>query len=191
MSKYKGILDNIARYVTLSDDEIKEFTSILKTTRIKKRQFVVQPGFISEYQNYIVEGAVRVFYLDDLGKEHTIIIGIEDWFFSDFYSYVHRTPAEYYAEALEDSLILQMKYEDVEELCNRIHPICQYFRLLIQKGFAYSHKRTISNISKTSEERYWEYVDKYPQIANRVPQYVLASYLGISPESISRIRSRS
>jgi len=191
MSIYKGILDHIARYVKLSDSEIEEFISILKTTRVKKRQFIVQPGFVSEYRNYIVEGAVRVFYVDDLGKEHTIIIAIEDWFFTDFYSYIHRSPAEYYAEALEDSLILQMKYEDVEELCGRIHSLSQYFRLFTERSMAYSYKRTISNISQTSEERYWEYVNKYPQIANRVPQYVLASYLGISPESISRIRSRS
>ncbi|AXT53382.1 Crp/Fnr family transcriptional regulator [Aquimarina sp. BL5] len=191
MNKYKGLLDHIAKYVELTDDEIGEFTSILKTTRIKKRQFIVQPGFVSEYRNYIVEGAVRVFYLDDLGKEHTVIIAIEDWFFTDFYSYINRTPAEYYAEALEDSIILQMKYDDVEELCSRIHNLCQYFRLFTERSMAYSYKRTISNISKTSEERYWEYVNKYPQIANRVPQYVLASYLGISPESISRIRSKS
>ncbi|WP_298894366.1 Crp/Fnr family transcriptional regulator [uncultured Psychroserpens sp.] len=191
MTIYKGILDHISRYVELSDSEIKEFISILKTTRVKKRQFIVQPGFVSEYRNYIVEGAVRVYYLDDLGKEHTIIIAIEDWFFTDFYSYLNRTPAEYYAEALEDSLILQMKYEDVEELCSKIHSLSQYFRLFTERSMAHSYKRTISNISKTSEERYWEYVNKYPQIANRVPQYVLASYLGISPESISRFRSRS
>ncbi|MEO9485702.1 MAG: Crp/Fnr family transcriptional regulator [Ekhidna sp.] len=190
MDKYKGILDNIARYVKLSDDEIEQFISKLKTTRIKKRQFVIQPGFISDYRNYIVEGAVRVFYLDELGKEHTVSIGIEDWYFTDFYSYLNRSPAEYFAEALEDSLILQMRYDDVEELCARIHPLCQYFRLYSERALSYSLKRTISNISKTSEERYWEYVNKYPQIANRVPQYVLASYLGISPESLSRIRSR-
>lgn len=189
MSIYTGILNNIARYVTLSDDEIEQFISILKTTRIKKRQFVIQPGFVSEYRNYIVEGAVRVFYLDDHGKEHTVSIGIEDWFFTDFHSYLTRTPAEYYAEALEDSLILQMKYEDVEDLCSRIHPLCQYFRLYIERALSHSNQRVITNISKTSEERYWEYVNKYPQIAHRIPQYVLASYLGISPESISRIRS--
>ncbi len=191
MSKYKEILDHVARYVELSDSEIAAFTSILKITRVKKRQFIIQPGFVSEYRNYIVKGAVRVFYLDDAGKEHTVSIGIEDWFFTDFHSYLNRTPAEYYAEALEDSVIIQMKYDDVEELCGRIHALCQYFRLYIEKALSYSNQRVITNISKASEERYWEYVTKYPQIANRVPQYVLASYLGISPESISRIRSRS
>ena len=191
MNKYKNLLDHIARYVYLSDDEINDFTSILKTTRVKKRQFIVQPGFVSNYRNYILEGAVRVYYLDELGKEHTVIIAIEDWFFTDFYSYINRTPAEYYAEALEDSIIIQMKYEDVEEICSKSLALCQYFRLFTERSMAHSYKRTISNISKTSEERYWEYVDKYPQIANRVPQYVLASYLGISPESISRIRSKT
>ena len=191
MSKYQGILDHIAKYVKLSESEIAEFTSILKITRVKKRQFIIQPGFVSEYRNYIVEGAVRVFYLDDAGKEHTVSIGVEDWFFTDFTSYLNRTPAEYYAEALEDSIIIQMKHDDVEEICGRIHSLCQYFRLYIEKALSFSNQRVITNISKTSEERYWDYVNKYPQIANRVPQYVLASYLGISPESISRIRSKS
>jgi CRP-like cAMP-binding protein len=191
MSKYKGILDHIARYVELSESEIEDFISILKITRVKKRQFIIQPGFVSEYRNYIVEGAVRVFYLDDTGKEHTVSIGVEDWFFTDFTSYLNRTPAEYYAEALEDSIIIQMKYDDVEDICERIHALSQYFRLFIEKALSYSNERVISNISKTSEERYWDYVNKYPQIANRVPQYVLASYLGISAESISRIRSKS
>lgn len=191
MGKYKEILDHVARYVELSEREIKEFTSILKTTRVKKRQFIIQPGFVSEYRNYIVKGAVRVFYLDDLGKEHTVSIGVEDWFFTDFHSYLNRTPAEYFAEALEDSIIIQMKYDDVEELCGRIHALCQYFRLYIEKALSHSNQRVITNISKTSEERYWDYINKYPHIANRVPQYVLASYLGISPESISRIRSKS
>jgi len=84
-----------------------------------------------------------------------------------------------------------MKYDDVEDICGRIHALSQYFRLFIEKALSYSNERVISNISKTSEERYWDYVNKYPQIANRVPQYVLASYLGISAESISRIRSKS
>ncbi len=91
MSIYKGILENVAKYVQLTDDEIAQFTAILKPTRIKKRQFVIQPGFVSDYRNYIVEGAVRVFYLDEHGKEHTVSIGIEDWYFTDFYSYCTRT----------------------------------------------------------------------------------------------------
>jgi len=190
MNKYQGILNNIAKYVELTEDEKQEFTSILKATRVKKRQFIIQPGYPCEFRNYIVKGAVRVFYLDDNGKEHTISIGIEDWFFTDFFSYIHKTPAIHFAEAIEDSLILQMKYDDIEKLCSKILPLCQYFRLLTEKALAYSRQRVIANISKTSEERYREYAEKYPHIINRVPQYMIASYLGISPESLSRIKSK-
>ena len=190
MDKYKSILDNIARYVELTDDEKQQFISMIKTSRLKKRQFVIQPGFVCEYRNYIVKGAVRVFYLDDKGKEHTVSIGIEDWYFTDFYSYIHQKPATHFAEALEDAVIFQMSYDDIEALCLKSHAFSQYFRLITEKAFANSRRRIVSNISKTAEERYWEYAKKYPQIVNRVPQYVVASYLGISAEFLSKIRAR-
>ncbi|MEM6802112.1 MAG: Crp/Fnr family transcriptional regulator [Bacteroidota bacterium] len=190
MDKYQAILKHISRFVELSEREKKQFTSIIKTTRLKKRQFIIQPGYVCEYRNYILKGAVRVFYLDDNGKEHTVSIGIEDYFFADFASLINQEPATHFAEALEDSIIFQMKYEDIEKLCAEIHALSQYFRLLTEKAFAHSRKRIIANISKTSEERYWEYAKRYPHIVTRVPQYVIASYLGISAEFLSKIRSR-
>ncbi|WP_299672911.1 Crp/Fnr family transcriptional regulator [uncultured Tenacibaculum sp.] len=190
MDRYEGILENIARYVELTEEEKEQFTSIIKVSRIKKRQFVIQPGYVCEHRNYIVKGAFRVFYLDDKGKEHTVSIGVEDWYFTDFYSYINQLPAEHFAEALEDSVILQLKYEDIEGLCRKIHSLSEYFRLITEKAFASSRSRVISNNSKTSEERYVEYAKKYPQIVNRVPQYVIASYLGISAEFLSKIRAR-
>lgn len=190
MQKYQSILDNIGRFVELTEEEQSKLTSIIRTTRIKKRQFIVQPGYVCQYRSYIVKGAFRVYYLDDDGKEHTVSIGVEDWFVTDFYSYIHQEPATNFAEALEDSVIFQMKYEDIEPLCKEIHALSEYFRLTTEKAFAYSRRRVISNISKTAEERYLEYADKYPHIVNRVPQYVLASYLGMSAEFLSKIRSR-
>ncbi len=190
MDKYTNILNNVARYVELSEEEKHQFTSIIKTTRVKKRQFIVQPGYVCEYRNYISKGAIRVFYLDDSGKEHTVSIGIEDYFFADFSSLITQEPATHYAEALEDSTIFQMKYKDVEELCSKIHGLSEYFRLITEKAFAHSRKRIVSNIGKSSTQRYQEYARKYPKIINRVPQYVIASYLGISAEFLSKIRSR-
>jgi len=190
MENYSSILNNIARYVTLSEKEKEQFTSIIKTTRIKKRQFVIQPGYVCEYRNYIVKGAVRVFYLDEHGKEHTVSIGIEDYYFADFSSLITQEPATHFAEALEDSIIFQMKYEDIEKLCAEIHGLSQYFRKITERAFANSRKRIVANIGKTSTQRYLEYAKKYPNIVNRVPQYVIASYLGISAEFLSKIRSR-
>ncbi len=188
MNKYSTILNNIRRYVSLTSEEESKLTAIIKTSRVKKKQLIIQPGFVCQSRTYIVEGAFRVFYLDDDGKEHTVSIGIEDWFVTDFYSYINQEPALNYAEALEDSIIFQMSYEDIEPLCKEIHGLSEYFRLTTEKAFAFSRRRVISNISKSAEQRYDEYMDNYPHIVNRVPQYILASYLGMSPEFLSKIR---
>lgn len=189
MDLYKNILTNIGRYVNLTEEEQNEFTSILRTTRVKKRQFIVQPGFVSATRNYIVKGALRSFFIDSDGKEHTLQIAIEDWFISDFYSYITQTPATLYVEALEDSIILQMRYQEIEHLCSKMHPLSEYFRITTEKAFAFSRRRVQSNLSKTAEERYLEFYDRYPSIVQRVPQYVLASYLGMSAEFLSKIRA--
>ncbi len=187
---YSPLLDNIKRYVELSEDDQEDLTSIIRASMIKKRQFIIQPGFVCHSRTYIYKGAFRVYYLDDKGKEHTVSIGVEDWFVTDFHSYINQTPAMNFAEALEDSIVFQMRYEDIEPLCRKIHALSEYFRLTTEKAFAFSRRRVISNISKTAEERYDEYADRYPEIVKRVPQYVLASYLGMSPEFLSKIRKR-
>ena len=188
MSAYSSILNNISRYVVLSTEEQQRLTSIIKTSEVKKKQYIIQPGLVCHSRSYIVKGAFKVYYLDDSGKEHTVSIGVEDWFVTDFYSYINQTPAMNYAEALEDSIIMQMSNEEIEPLCKEIHALSEYFRLTTEKAFAFSRRRVISNISKAAEERFDEYLEKYPHIVNRVPQYVLASYLGMTPEFLSKIR---
>jgi CRP-like cAMP-binding protein len=186
---YNSLLSNIRRFVKFPEEEEKELTSIIRTTRVKKRQFIDQPGFVSGFRNYVVNGSFRSFLIDQDGKEHTVQIAIEDWFISDFYSYITQTPASLFVEALEDSIIYQMKYEDIEPLCARNHKISEYFRITTERAFAFSRKRMLSSLSKTAEERYVDFIDQYPGIAFRVPQKVIASYLGMSPEFLSKIRS--
>jgi CRP-like cAMP-binding protein len=190
LEEYKSILENIKRFVHLSKDEGEKFISIIRKTRIKKRQFIDQPGYVCLYRNYVVKGAFRSYFIDYEGKEHTVQIAIEDWFVSDFYSYITQTPATLFVEALEDSIILQMTYNDIEALCKEIHSLSEYFRITTERAFAFSRKRALSNLSKTAEERYLEILERYPDIVNRVPQKVIASYLGMTPEFMSKIRKK-
>ena len=190
MPNYQPLLDNIARFVQLTQAEQERLISVIRTTRVKRRQFIIQPGFPSQFRNYILEGAFRSYYLDQDGKEHTVSIAVEDWFVTDFHSHIHQSPAKSFVEALEDSVILQLHYDDIEALCQEIHPLSEFFRKITERAFASATVRVVSNISKSAEERYQEYMRKYPHIANRVPQYVLASYLGMSAEFLSKIRSR-
>ncbi len=128
--------------------------------------------------------------MSDEGQEHTIQFAIEDWFISDFNSYINQTPASLFVEAIEDSVIQQIAYEDVENLCAQNPKFERFFRLVAQKAFAYSQQRVLSNLGKSAEERFLEFNDLYPSIVQRVPQYTLASYLGMSPEFLSKIRKR-
>ena len=188
LEKYKGILSNIGKYVTLTNEETEKLIAIIKTTKIKKRQFIDQPNSICQYRNYVVKGAFRSYFIDKEGKEHTVQIALEDWFVSDFYSYITQTPATLFVEALEDSIILQMNYDDIEGLCKEIHALSEYFRISTERAFAFSRKRALSNLSLTAEERYLELLNRYPNMINRVPQKVIASYLGFTPEFLSKIR---
>lgn len=188
MEQYNNILQNIARYVSLSEVEKEKLIAIIRTTKIKKRQFIDQPGYVCKYRNYVVKGAFRSYFIDSDGKEHTVQIAIEDWFVSDFYSYITQTPATLFVEALEDSTIFQMTYEDIEGLCKEIHGLSEYFRVSTEKAFAFSRKRALSNLSMTAEEKYLELLERYPNIVRRVPQKVIASYLGMTPEFMSKIR---
>lgn len=190
MNNYKNIVNNIKRYVSLTEEDERAFTSIVRTTSVKKRQFIVQPNFVCSHQTYVLKGALRAYFVTDEGIDHTTQFAIEDWFISDFNSYIHQEPASLFVEALEDSIVQQMAYADVEQLCDNNPKFEKFFRLVAQKSFAFSQRRILSNLGKSAEERYLEFISLYPDIVQKVPQYALASYLGMSAEFLSKIRKR-
>ena len=184
------ILANIRRYVDLNASDEEAFSSIVSTRRIKRRQFIVQPGFVCQHQTYVLEGAFRSYFINSEGVDHTIQFAIEDWFISDFNSYITQEPASLFVEAIEDSVIQQIEYHATEKLCAKNPKFERFFRLVAQKAFAYSQRRVLSKLGKTAEERYLEFLQMYPSIVQRVPQYALASYLGMTPEFLSKIRNK-
>ncbi|MEO9891061.1 Crp/Fnr family transcriptional regulator [Aurantibacter sp.] len=187
---YENILGNIEKYVTLTKEETEKLIAIIRVKKIKKRELLDQPSNVCNYRNYIQKGAFRSYFIDNEGKEHTVQIAVEDHFTSDFYSYITQTPATLFVEALEDSIILQMSYNDIEGLCKEIHALSEYFRITTERAFAFSRKRALSNLSMTAEERFLELEKRYPNIVYRVPQKVIASYLGITPEFMSKLRKK-
>ncbi|WP_109829458.1 Crp/Fnr family transcriptional regulator [Reichenbachiella versicolor] len=190
MKEYSSILNNIKRYINLNQEDEAQFIEIIQTCRVRKKQMIVQPGFTCKHQTYVNKGALRSFFLSQEGVEHTIQFAIEDWFISDFNSYINQEPASLFVEALEDSVIQQIAFDDVERLCDSNPKFERFFRKVAQKSFAYSQNRILSKLDKSAEERYLEFSDQYPLIVNRVPQYMLASYLGMSAEFLSKIRKR-
>jgi CRP-like cAMP-binding protein len=189
MNKAQPLIDHLLSRVSLSEEEIQEFVSYFKLTKVKKRQFIIQPDFIAKYRNYVLEGAFRAYVVVDEGEEHTIQFAIEDWWISDYSSFINQQPASMFVIALEDSTILQIDFESEQKLKVSNHKFETFFRIMAERSFAGIQKRLISNLTKTAEERFAEFEQNYPKIAHRVPQYALASFLGMTTQYMSKLRN--
>ena len=179
-----------ASEIKIQESVIEDYLQILIFRKIKKKQFIGQPGFARKHETYVVKGTFRAFFIDNEGNEQTTQFAIDDWYINDLRSYLTGEPATLYIEALEDSIIADIPQQEFEALCDK-HPVLQkLYRLAAQRGFAYAQKRMIANLQKSAEERYLDFCRDYPEIEQRVPQHALASYLNMSQEYLSKIRSK-
>jgi len=183
------IKQHVSQHIQLNDEEEKYFLSLLKITRVKKKQLIVQPGFTCKYRSYVYSGAMRAYLVDKEGQEHTIALAIEDWWIGDFSSYIFQQPATLFVEAMEDSMLMQIDYNSEQLLMETVHKFERFFRILTQRGYSYLQRRLLSNLSETAEDRYEDFLKTQPKMAQRVPQYVLASYLGMSTVYLSQLRN--
>ena len=190
MANDNRIIEYIKKSVSLTDEEAEIFAASFREIKIKKRQFIVQPNFIAKHRNYVLNGAFRAYVVDDNGQDNTIAFAIEDWWITDYNSYILQKPATMFVVALEDSTILEISYEREEQLKKDNHHFETFFRIRAERTAAFMQQRIISNLTQTAEERFENFVQKYPLIVQRVPQYALASYLGMTTEFLSRIRNK-
>jgi CRP-like cAMP-binding protein len=185
---YERIITNISRHILLNEEEIAYFTGLLKYRKLKKKQYLLQAGDISRFENFVNTGLLRAYTVDPRGDEHIAMFAMEGWWISDLYSFLTNTPATQHIDALEDSEILSIEKSDLENLYEKIPKFDRLFRVLLQNAFIANQHRILAGISQTAEEQYSDFIKKYPAIEQRVPQHQIASYLGITPETISRIR---
>lgn len=184
------IIDHLQKIVSVNQEEAEQFAASFREIKVKKRQFIVQPNFTARHRNYVLEGAFRAYVVADEGQDHTISFAINDWWITDYNSYIYQKPATMFVVALEDSTILQIDFEKEQALKKANHKFETFFRIVAERGLAFYQRRIISNLTQTAEERYIHFVQNYPQIIQRVPQYALASYLGMTTEFLSRIRNK-
>ncbi|MFT6204255.1 MAG: CRP-like cAMP-binding protein [Spirosomataceae bacterium] len=166
------------------------FVSHFTERKVKKRQFIIQPDFIAKYRVFVAQGTFKAYVIDKNGQEQVISLAMNGWWISDPNSFIYQQPATMFVEALEDSIILQLDFENEQILKAHSHQFETFFRTTAERGLAFTQRRLIASLTLTAEERYEQFAQKYPDFLQRVPQFAIASYLGMTTQYLSRIRNK-
>lgn len=187
---HNPLLNYINKYINLTAEEEAILLSKVVSRNYLKDQYIIQHGDICKTVNFIISGCTKTFYLDQEGQEHIVMFSIEDWWTSDLGSFTAQTPADFNVQCIENTQLIQFTFANLEELYSEIPKLERLFRKIVERAFSASQKRIIRNFSLTAKERYQIFKNTYPKIEQRVPQYMIASYLGVTKEFLSKIKSQ-
>lgn len=185
----EALIKTLSKHVTLTPEEIEVIDALFTFKTFRKRQYIMQEGEVTRYETFIVKGATRMYEVDDKGQEHVVQFGLEDWWVGDLFSFLTETPTKYNIDCIEDTQVYQISKSNLELLYSQVPKMERHFRIIVQNAFIATTTRVASSLIKSAADRYLEFIEKYPQIEQRVPNHQIASYLGITPQSLSRIRS--
>ena len=174
----------------LTDEEVKLVEEVTVAKKLRKRQYFLQEGDVCHYNCFIAKGCLRLYQIGKDGAEHILRFGVENWWMGDYQSYNTGNPSKCNIDALEDSELLLIEKEDLIALCQEIPSLQKFIKILEDRSFDVSQNRILSNISETAEEKYENFLKSYPAFNSRIPLHMIASYLGVSRETLSRVRNK-
>jgi CRP-like cAMP-binding protein len=172
----------------LSENEKALLSHALIPSKLRKRQFLLKEGDHLKYFAFIVKGAMRMYSVDDQGIEHTVRLGVEGWWMGDRESWAMLTPSLYHIDAWEHSDLLLMTREDSFDLIRQVPAFCEMARQLDERNQIANNRRLTSAISATAVKRYLDFIECYPELVERFPQHIIASYLGVNKDTLSRVK---
>jgi CRP/FNR family transcriptional regulator, anaerobic regulatory protein len=179
---------NINKRISITDSEFEICIKFFEPRRIKKRQFLLHEGEVAKYLTFVNSGCLRSYTIDHLGNEHIIQFAVSDWWIADVSSSLSGLPATFNIDALQNSDVLLIEISKREELLVAVSKMERFFRILMEANYIATHKRINDSLSISAEERYLNFIKSYPNLLEQIPQNQIASYLGITPQSLSRIR---
>lgn len=186
----KPLIDYFENFLPLEEEVKSILKEVFKERRIKRRQFILQEGDVCKHNTFVVEGCFKMYLVDTNGKEHNLQFAIENWWIGDIGSFHSEEPSRLYIEAMENSVILQIKKEDQLQLFVDYPIFNRIFRVLAENAMVSLQNRILQNISSTAEERYLQFSKNHAQLFNRISNVQIASYLGMTPEFLSTIRKK-
>lgn len=184
-----GLAEFLRSRIEVNNTEIQDFLNMFVSKVVRKKQLIVQPGFTAFKRFYIAEGALRSFVVNESGQETTIALAIKDWWITDYNSYIYQQPATLFVEALSNSVVLELTFENEQSLKHLNPKFETFFRIIAERGLAAQQRRTIALHTQSAAQRYESFTRQYPQFLQDIPQYIIASFLGMSTEFLSKIRN--
>lgn len=176
--------------VLLSEAEQKLVKTFFSPKKIRKKQYLLQEGNICRHLAFVEKGLLRSYNVDEKGIEHMIHFAWEGWWMADMLSFLSNEPSTYHIDAIEDAELLLISQQDFEEMLLKVPVMERYFRILFQNNIISKERRLISSITNSAEEKYIHLTATNPELIKRIPQQLVASYLGITPETLSRIKNK-
>ena len=183
------LIEHFNNYIPLNEEEKKSFDKRVMQRKIKRKQMILQEGLVCKHYSFVVEGCLRMYGVDHKGVEHNIQFAAENEWIADIGSFHSDKPSKLFIEALEPSVLLQIEKQDLYHLYRSIPKLDRIFKVIIENKFVELQTRVLQNISSTAHERYQSFLEQYPKLALRLPNTQIASYLGITPEFLSKMRS--
>ena len=188
MATFTVLRSHIEKRVRLTREEFNRCTQFFTPRKVRKRQFLLQEGDVCKHLAFVNEGCLREYTVDHKGEEHIIQFAIADWWVSDLNSFLSGSVSTHNIDAVHDSEVLLLEKTARDKLFEAVPKMERFFRLLLEGNYVASHRRISESLSASAEERYLAFIKTYPALVERVPQSQIASYLGITPQSLSRIR---
>jgi len=183
------LLNNISRYIQLNNWEKEIFFGYLKPKSIKRKEFILTEGEVCKYSTFVTSGCLRGYAVDKNGTEHVLSFAPPDWWIADIYSLISQKPGILNIEALEDTETILLSKTNQEKLYIGVPKFERFFRILTENSLVANQQRIVDNMSLTAEERYSIFCKRYPTLIDHLPQKQIASYIGVTPEFFSRMRS--
>lgn len=184
------ILDNISKIVTLSPEEELLFLSKIETKHYKAKTIILSAGEVCKHSYFVNSGILRSFTINDNIVEHVLSFACEGWWIGDMYSLLSQKPGNLFIEVLEDAEVVLLSKENQEELYHQIPKLERFFRIIVENSLVSYQERLMDNLSLTAEERFEKFCKKYPTLIQKVPQKQIASFIGVTPEFFSKMKSR-
>jgi CRP-like cAMP-binding protein len=182
------LLSQIEEKVSLTDQDKEAIKPFFVSKKLRRRQYLLQEGDVCKHLAFIAKGLLRSYNVDEKGNEHINVFGWEGWWLSDFQSFLSGVPAVFNIDAIEDSELMMISLADYNALTLKVPIMDRYFRILYQNSLVTKERRLMSASTHTAEEKYVQLAESNPHLIERIPQNLIASYLGFAPETLSRIK---